>query len=82
MRMSTITTIKLKTETKSNLEAFREYESETFDEIIRKLVFIGKTAKNNPKLSRKTALEIEAARKRIKAGQYYSEEEARKILGL
>lgn len=35
-----------------------------------------------PKLNLKTAREIEAARKRIQRGEYYSEKDAKKTLGL
>lgn len=35
-----------------------------------------------PKLSQKTIKEIKEARERIKKGEFYTEEEAKKILGL
>ena len=35
-----------------------------------------------PELSQKTILEIKEARERIKKGQFYTEEQAKKILGL
>ena len=35
-----------------------------------------------PKLSQKTILEIKEARERIKKGEFYTEEEAKKILGI
>ena len=76
------TTIKLMEKTKKDLEKFREHNRESYEEIVRKLIFIAETAKVEPHLSKKTILEIEAARERIREGNYYTEREARKILGL
>ena len=76
------TTIKLKEQTKKELDSFREYKNETYDEIVRKLVYIAKNIKKNPELSERTIKEIEEARKRIKEGNFYTEEEMKKILGL
>ena len=55
---------------------------ESNDEIVRKVVHIAKLSEKEPKLSQKTILEINQARKRIKEGNFYSEEEAKKILGV
>jgi len=77
-----ITTIKLKEKTKKELDTFREHKNESYDEIVRKIVYIAKNVEKNPQLSEKTVKEIEEARKRIKEGNFYTEEEMRKILGL
>ena len=77
-----VTTIKLKEQTKKELDTFREYENETYDEIVRKILCIAKDVGKNPQLSEKTIKEIEEARKRIKEGNFYTEEEVKKILGL
>jgi len=77
-----VTTIKLKEQTKKELDTFREYKNETYDEIIRKVLYIAKNVGKNPQLSEKTIKEIEEARKRIKEGTFYTEEEVKKILGL
>ena len=76
------TTIKLEEETKFGLDTFREYKNESYDEIVRKLLYVAKTTKTDPQLSRKTVEEIEAARKRIKEGKFYTEVEMKKLLGL
>ena len=76
------TTIKLNPVTKSELDKFRQYGNESYDELVRKLVRIVLMCKNQPKLSQKTIKEIEEARKQIKKGEFYTEEEAKKILGL
>lgn len=76
------TTIRLNQETKSELDRYRQYKNESYDELIRKLIFIIKVCEKEPKLSQKTIQEIKKARVRIKKGEFYTEEEAKKILGL
>ena len=76
------TTIRLNQETKSELDKFRQYKNESYGELIRKLLFIAKICEKEPKLSQKTIQEIKEARERIKKGEFYTEEEAKKILGL
>lgn len=76
------TTIKINPATKSELDKFRQYGNESYDELVRKLVRIIWMCKKQPKLSQKTVKEIEKARKEIKKGEFYTEEEAKKILGL
>ena len=46
------------------------------------MIVIAKTCEKEPKLSQKTIQEIKEARERIKKGEFYTEEEAKKILGL
>lgn len=75
------TTIKLRKETKAELDQFREYKSESYDELINKMMFITKNVKDNLELSQEAVLAIEKARERIKKGNYVSEEEAKKRLG-
>ncbi|HLC45336.1 MAG TPA: hypothetical protein VJI67_00520, partial [archaeon] len=59
------TTIKLEMETKEALDDFREHSRESYDKVVRKLLYIARIAKKEPRLSKKTVLEIEEARKRI-----------------
>ncbi|MGM5487746.1 MAG: DUF7557 family protein [Nanobdellota archaeon] len=75
------TTIKIHGETKSELDKFREYRNESYDELIHKLVHIAKNVKTQPELSKETVEAIEAARERIKKGKFLSENEAAKRLG-
>ena len=77
-----ITTIKIHEDTKKELDKFREYKNESYDEVIRKIVFIAKHVEDEPELSKETIKAIEMARKRIKKGHFVTEEEARKRLGL
>jgi len=76
------TTIRLNQGTKLELDNFRQYKSESYDELVRKLIYIVKTTEKQPKLSQKTIFEIKQARARIQKGEFYTEEEAKKILGL
>lgn len=76
------TTIKLNPMTKAELDKFKQYENESYDELVRKLVRIVWMCKKQPSLSRKAINEIEEAREQIKKGEFYTEEEVKKILGL
>lgn len=75
------TTIKIYDETKSQLDRFREYKNESYDEVIKKMIYIAKKAKTQPELSKAAIDAIETARKRIKAGNFVTEKEAKKRLG-
>ena len=76
------TTIRLNTETKQDLDKFKQYKNESYNELIRKLIYIAKMCEKEPKLSKKTIQEIKEARERIKKGEFYTEEEAKKMLGV
>ena len=76
------TTIKIHKETKAEIDQFREYKNESYDEVLKKLIYIVKKIKKEPELSKETLIAIEAARERIKKGHFVTEEEAKKRLGL
>ncbi len=76
------TTIRINQKTKSELDAFRQYKNESYDELVRKLIHLMKLCEKQPKLSQKTIVEIKEAREKIKKGEFYTEEEAKKILGI
>jgi len=76
------TTIKLQDRTKSQLDEFRQYKNESYDEVVRKIIQVVRTCKTNPKLSQQTIKDIEEAREQIKKGEFYTEQEAKKILGI
>ena len=76
------TTIRLNLKTKSELDNFKQYKNESYDELVRKLIYLIKMCEKEPTLSQKTILEIKQARENIKKGEFYTEEEAKKILGL
>lgn len=75
------TTIKINMDTKHQIDQFREYKRESYDDLIRKMIYILKKVKTQPELSKEAILAIENARKRIKAGDFITEDEARKRLG-
>lgn len=76
------TTIKVHEDTKLGLDQFREYGNESYDEVIKKMIYIVKTCKKNPQLSQETITQIEKARERIKKGKFLTEEQAKRRLGL
>ena len=78
----TSTTVKIQPETKKRLDRFREYKSESYDEVIAKLIFIAEQSKEDPNLSAETIRAIEQARERVRKGTYVTEEQAIKRLGL
>jgi predicted transcriptional regulator len=76
------TTIRLNQTTKAELDAFKQYRGESYDELVRKLIYLAKMCEKDPKLSQKAIQEIKEAREKVKNGEFYTEEEAKKILGL
>jgi predicted transcriptional regulator len=76
------TTIKIHKDTKSEIDRFREYKNESYDEVLKKLIYIVKSIKKDPELSKEAIQAIESARKRMDKGHFYTEEEAKKRLGL
>jgi len=77
-----VCTIRLHRKTKEHLDQYREYRNESYDEVVLKLVGIAKAAKEEPELSREAVEKIEAARKRIRAGDFLTEAEVKKRLGM
>jgi formylmethanofuran dehydrogenase subunit E len=76
------TTIKIHQETKFDLDTFREYKNESYDEVLKKVIFIAKNAKKEPELCRECIESIEKARERIRKGKFVCEADAKKRLGL
>lgn len=76
------TTIKIHGDTKKQLDLLREYGHESYDDVIRKVIFIAKTSEKEPELSREAITAIEKARERMRKGKFLTEEEAKKRLGL
>ena len=76
------TTIKVHEDTKHRLDRFREYKNESYDEVIKKMIYIAEICKKTPELSQEAIKDIERARERIKKGKFLTEAEAKKRLGL
>ena len=77
-----VTTIRIHGETKGHLDRFREYKSESYDEVISKLIFIAEKARDRPQLSQEAVVAIEKARERMRRGDYVSHDELKRRLGL
>jgi len=75
------TTIKVYEDTKHQLDQLREYKNESYDELLKKMIYIVKKVKTQPELSKEAVESIEKARKRMKSGNFVTEEEAHKRLG-
>ena len=77
-----ITTIKIHQDTKLLLDQYREHLNESYDEVIKKVIYVVKKAKKEPELSQETIEAIERARERFRKGIFVTEEEMRKRLGI
>ena len=75
------TTIKIYEETKGQLDTFREYKDESYNDVIKKVVFIAKNKAKDPEISQEILEAIEKARERMRKGKFVTEAEARKRLG-
>ena len=70
--MTSITTIKVYQKTKVNLDRFKEHRKESYDEILKKLLYILELIEKDPALGKRLLDEIEAAkRRRMKRRQLY-----------
>ena len=78
----TATTFKIHEGTKQELDLFREYKNESYDGVIKKMLFVAKTCKTQPELSKETVKAIEKARERIIKGDFLTEKKDRNRLGL
>jgi hypothetical protein len=62
---SKITTIKLLEETKIRLEKLREHKRESYDDILRKMLYVLNTAREEPEKAKKILEKIDELRKRM-----------------
>ena len=63
--LSTITTIKLLEETKLRIEKLREHKRESYDDILRKILYILNVVREDPEKSKKILERIDELRKRM-----------------
>ena len=70
MKNKSITTIKIHKETKERLDGLREYERETYEEILKKILFILNTSRKNPERSRNLLVKLDGS---IKNKKQYTE---------
>ena len=62
--MEKVTTIKINKETKQRLDKLKEHNRETYDQILRKILFILNISKKNPEKARKLMNKIDSSIKR------------------
>jgi hypothetical protein len=62
--MTNITTLKLSTETKNRLNKFKEHPKESFDEVLRKILFVLNTSRTNPEKANSILRNIDKRAKR------------------
>lgn len=62
--MTQITTIKINKETKQRLDNLKEYNRETYDEVVKKLLFILNIIKKNPEKAQEILNKIDVKAKR------------------
>ena len=74
------TTIQIQEETKERLDNLKDYERETYEEIIQKLLNI--VAEEKMGLSEQTKKDIEEARKEIAQGKLFTLEQLKRALKL
>ncbi len=65
MTRNNITTLKLEKETKERLEKLREHKRETYDDIIRKIMYVLNTVRDEPAKARAILEFIDEKRKRM-----------------
>jgi|TARA_Y100000310_G_C20168542_1_gene572523 hypothetical protein len=60
-----ITTIKIQKETKARIEKLREHKRETYDDILRKILYVLNKNRDDPDKARKILVKIDELRKRM-----------------
>ena len=80
--VSNITTIKLEKSLKTELDVFREHSKESYNDILKKILFIINKFDLEPELSKKELLQIKQSRERMTRGGYYTLDQAKKKLNL
>ena len=70
------TTIQISDNVKNTLDKMKMIERETYNDIIERMI------EDDLELNEQTKKDIEEARKRIKAGKFYTQEEVEKRLGI
>jgi len=62
-----ITTIKLQKQTKSRLDKLKEHKRETYDDILRKMLWILNIIKTNPEKAQYTLKKIDEIQEKLKS---------------
>ena len=81
--MSETTTIQIPVKLKKELTSLKDYNRETYADVIEKLISIAKDDEEDKfELSAETLKDIAEAREDIKKGRFYSTKQIEKELGL
>lgn len=73
-----ITTIKLLEETKLRIEKLREHRRESYDDILRKILYILNTARDSPEKAKKILEKISELRNRMLEEERHQKEDLEK----
>ncbi len=68
--MAKITTLKVHKDTKERLDKLKEHEKETYEQVLRKILFILNTSRKNPEKAQKIMSKIDSV---IKSREKYTE---------
>jgi hypothetical protein len=77
-----ITTLKLEKETKERLEKLREHKRETYDDIIRKILYVLNTVREEPEKARGILEFIDEKRRRINEIEFKDKPEQKTSKGI
>ena len=78
--LSTITTIKLLEETKLRIEKLREHKRESYDDILKKILYILNVVREDPERSKKILERIDELRRRMYEEEKKQREDLQKEL--
>jgi len=78
--MGTITTIKVYKKTKVSLEQYREHKRESYDDVVKKMLYIMHVIRQNPELGKKLLEEIESTKRVLEKRKKYGEMEPRIVV--
>ena len=70
-----ITTIKLLEETKNRIEKLREHKRESYDDILRKILYVLNVARDDPEKAKRVLIRISDLRERMIAEEKEREED-------
>jgi hypothetical protein len=73
-----ITTLKLLEETKLRLEKLREHKRETYDDILRKILYVLNTLRDEPEKAKRILERIDELRKRMLDEESNQQEDRKK----
>ncbi len=76
----TITTIKLQKETKERVEKLRESKRESYDDILKKVLYVLNLTRDNPTKAKSFLEKIDEIRNRMIEEEKYEKEEKKKLL--